>query len=56
MISNELKPIHALDRLALGPRPGDIDRVTEMGVERWIAPPEGEWEPHGADHHPGRVV
>ncbi|MBK6844620.1 MAG: DUF1800 domain-containing protein [Gemmatimonadetes bacterium] len=28
---------HALNRLAFGPRPGDVARVTAMGVDRWIA-------------------
>ncbi len=36
----ELSPreqaIHALNRLAFGPRPGDVDRVMRMGVDRWI--------------------
>jgi uncharacterized protein (DUF1800 family) len=27
---------HALDRLTFGPRPGDVERVETMGVERWI--------------------
>ncbi len=27
---------HALDRLAYGPRPGDIDRVASAGVDAWI--------------------
>jgi len=27
---------HALDRLTFGPRPGDVERVEKMGVERWI--------------------
>jgi uncharacterized protein (DUF1800 family) len=27
---------HALDRLAFGARPGDVDRVLTMGVDRWI--------------------
>jgi uncharacterized protein (DUF1800 family) len=27
---------HALNRLTFGPRPGEIDRVAQMGVERWI--------------------
>ncbi len=26
-----------LNRLAFGPRPGDVQRVREMGVDRWIA-------------------
>ena len=28
---------HVLDRLAFGPRPGDVARVRAMGVDRWIA-------------------
>ncbi|HEU4630380.1 MAG TPA: DUF1800 domain-containing protein [Gemmatimonadaceae bacterium] len=28
---------HVLDRLAFGPRPGDIERVRAMGVDAWIA-------------------
>lgn len=27
---------HLLDRLAYGPRPGDIDRVVKIGLERWV--------------------
>lgn len=27
---------HALNRLAFGPRPGDVDRVLSIGVDRWI--------------------
>jgi uncharacterized protein (DUF1800 family) len=27
---------HALNRLGFGPRPGDIDRVAAMGVDKWI--------------------
>lgn len=27
---------HALNRLTYGPRPGDIDRVKAMGLQRWI--------------------
>ncbi len=27
---------HLLDRLTFGPRPGDIDRVVEMGLNRWV--------------------
>ncbi len=29
--------LHALNRLAFGPRPGDVDAVRAMGVDRWIA-------------------
>lgn len=28
---------HVLDRLAFGPRPGDIDQVKSIGVDAWIA-------------------
>ncbi|MEP6767586.1 MAG: DUF1800 domain-containing protein [Acidobacteriota bacterium] len=30
------KALQALNRLAFGPRPGDVDRVLEMGVAKWI--------------------
>ncbi len=29
--------LQVLNRLAYGPRPGDVDRVRAMGVDRWIA-------------------
>jgi len=29
--------LHALNRLAFGPAPGDLERVTRMGVHAWIA-------------------
>src|SRR5437667_10337379 len=28
--------VHALNRLAYGPRPGDVDRVAQGGVMTWI--------------------
>src|SRR6202166_2320437 len=28
--------LHALNRLAYGPRPGDLDRVRQMGLAKWI--------------------
>jgi len=30
------RAVHALNRLTFGPRPGDVDRVTQMGVDKWI--------------------
>jgi uncharacterized protein (DUF1800 family) len=30
------RALHALNRLAFGPRPGDLERVESMGVEKWI--------------------
>jgi len=36
----ELSPdeaiLHALNRLAYGPRPGDIERVQQIGLAKWI--------------------
>ncbi len=35
--TNERKrAVHALNRLAFGPRPGEVDQVVAMGVDRWI--------------------
>jgi uncharacterized protein (DUF1800 family) len=28
--------LHALNRLAYGPRPGDIERIKQLGLSRWI--------------------
>lgn len=28
--------LHALDRLAYGPRSGDVERIRQMGLEKWI--------------------
>jgi len=28
--------LHALNRLAYGPRPGDIERIRQMGLEKWM--------------------
>ncbi len=30
------RAVHALNRLTFGPRPGDVERVTQMGVDQWI--------------------
>jgi uncharacterized protein (DUF1800 family) len=30
------RAVHALNRLTFGPRPGDVQRVTAMGVDAWI--------------------
>jgi len=30
------RAMHALDRLAFGARPGDVDRVLQIGVDAWI--------------------
>src|SRR5215475_2973546 len=30
------RALEALNRLTFGPRPGEVDRVLEMGVDKWI--------------------
>ena len=36
--ANEQKrALHALNRLTFGPRPGDLQQVMAMGVDRWVA-------------------
>ncbi len=30
------RALHALNRLGFGPRPGDVDRVNQMGVEQYV--------------------
>jgi uncharacterized protein (DUF1800 family) len=34
--ADEAAIIHALNRLSYGPRPGDIERVRAMGLQKWI--------------------
>src|SRR5215469_7598328 len=35
-LTQEQRAIHALNRLTFGPRPGDLDHVLEIGVDKWI--------------------
>src|SRR6267378_7716577 len=46
----ELSPdeaiLHALNRLAYGPRPGDVERVRQMGLAKWI---EQQLNPNGIE-------
>ena len=34
--ANDSAIVHVLNRLAYGPRPGDVERVKSMGVQQWI--------------------
>lgn len=34
--NEQRRAVHALNRLAFGPRPGDVQNVMAMGVDRWI--------------------
>ena len=40
--------LHALNRLAYGPRPGDVERVKQMGLAKWI---ELQLNPKAIDDH-----
>lgn len=35
-MTQEQKALHALNRLTFGPRPGDLEAVQAMGLDRWI--------------------
>jgi uncharacterized protein (DUF1800 family) len=35
-LSEDEAIVHALNRLGYGPRPGDVDRVKQMGLAKWI--------------------
>ena len=35
-IDDRQRVIHALNRLTFGPRPGDVDRVMSVGLDKWI--------------------
>lgn len=35
-IAKDKQIVHALDRLTFGPRPGDVEAVTKLGLKKWI--------------------
>jgi uncharacterized protein (DUF1800 family) len=35
-LPEQKRALHVLDRLTFGPRPGDLERVKAMGVDKWI--------------------
>ncbi len=35
-IDQQKRALHALNRLTFGPRPGDVDHVMSIGVDKWI--------------------
>jgi len=47
-MDEQKRALHALNRLAFGPRPGDVARVTAMGVEKWI---DQQLHPDKIDDH-----
>src|SRR5438045_2637584 len=43
-LTERQRALHALNRLGFGPRPGDVEKVLAIGVDKWIArqlAPEG---------------
>ena len=34
--AEQRRAVHALNRLTFGPRPGDLQQVMAMGIDRWI--------------------
>lgn len=43
--AEQARALHALNRLAFGPRPGEVEQVAAMGVSRWI----------DSQLHPGKI-
>src|SRR5258707_8819942 len=35
-MDEQKRAVHALNRLTFGPRPGDVQRVAQIGVDKWI--------------------
>jgi len=35
-LSEDQAILHALNRLAYGPRPGEVERIRQMGLEKWV--------------------
>ena len=35
-LAEEQKIVHALNRLGFGPRPGDVERVRRIGLDRYV--------------------
>ena len=35
-LSEDEATLHALNRLAFGPRPGDLERVKKLGLDKWV--------------------
>src|SRR2546425_7819813 len=48
-LSSDEAILHALNRLAYGPRPGDVERVRQMGLAKWI---EQQLNPNSIDDKP----
>jgi uncharacterized protein (DUF1800 family) len=47
-LSEDEAVLHALNRLAYGPRPGDVEHVRQMGLAKWI---DQQLNPNSIDDH-----
>jgi uncharacterized protein (DUF1800 family) len=47
-MEEQKRAVHVLNRLAFGPRPGDVERVTAMGIDKWI---DQQLHPEKIDDH-----
>lgn len=59
-LTNHEQAVHVLNRLAFGPRPGEVERVKAVGVDRWIEQQlqpgrirDAELQQHVAQSYPG---
>jgi uncharacterized protein (DUF1800 family) len=48
-LSKERQVLHVLNRLTFGPRPGDVDRVRGLGIEKWI---QQQLQPKSIEENP----
>ncbi len=47
-MDEQQRALHAVNRLAFGPRPGDVERVAALGVDKWI---DQQLHPNKIDDH-----
>jgi uncharacterized protein (DUF1800 family) len=47
-MEQQKRALHALNRLAFGPRPGDLERIKAVGVDKWI---DQQLHPEKIDDH-----
>ena len=47
-MDEQKRALHALNRLTFGPRPGEVERVAAMGVDKWI---DQQLHPESIDDH-----
>ncbi|HXT68780.1 MAG TPA: DUF1800 domain-containing protein [Vicinamibacterales bacterium] len=48
-LAKDRQVLHVLNRLTFGPRPGDVDRVRSLGIEKWI---QQQLQPRSIEENP----